>query len=100
MAKVLKVRSGHALSLQFHRRKLESMYFVSGSVTLLLGGKAVSIRPGLAVTISPGTVHLLVADSDVEVWEVSTPEVDDVVRVADEYGRVPDGRGSAGGWAD
>ncbi len=92
-AKILEVRAGHALSLQYHRRKLESMLFRRGSGTLLLGDESMPIREGLAVTIQPGVMHKIVADKDLEIFEVSTPDLDDVVRVQDDYGRA----GTVGG---
>lgn len=87
VGKILEVRAGHALSLQFHRRKLESMFFRRGHGTLLLGDERVVIREGLSVTVPPGMAHKIIADSDLEIFEVSTPELDDVVRLQDDYGR-------------
>lgn len=85
--KVLEVRAGHALSLQYHRRKRETLYFRSGSGRLRLGDRVIPVEPGLAVTIEPGTVHRVEATTDLEILEVSTPELDDVVRLEDRYGR-------------
>lgn len=85
--KVLEVRGGHALSLQYHRRKKETLYFRRGSGTLVLGDAEIPIRPELTVTIEPGTRHRIVAESDLEILEVSTPDLDDVVRLEDRYGR-------------
>lgn len=87
VGKILEVRAGHSLSLQYHRVKLESLLFRSGRGTLILGGQAIPLHAYLAVTIPPGTVHKIVAESDLEVVEVSTPEVEDVVRLQDAYGR-------------
>ncbi len=87
VGKILEVRAGHSLSLQYHRVKLESLLFRRGTGTLLLGDRVIPVSEGLAVTIPPGTVHKIVAESDMEVLEVSTPEVEDVVRLQDEYGR-------------
>ena len=89
VGKILYVRAHEALSLQYHNAKHESMLVVSGSGTLLLGDREVPLRAGLSVDIPPGMVHRLVAgDSPVTVVEVSTPEVWDVVRLDDRYGRV------------
>ncbi|BDG61039.1 cupin domain-containing protein [Caldinitratiruptor microaerophilus] len=85
--KVLEVRAGHALSLQYHRQKKETLYFRKGSGTLVLGDEEIPIRPDLSVTIEPGTRHRIVAATDLEILEVSTPELDDVVRLEDRYGR-------------
>jgi mannose-1-phosphate guanylyltransferase len=87
VGKVLSVRQGQALSLQYHERKMETMLCLSGKGTLLVDGKAVSLGPGMSATIAPKTVHRLEAESDLTVLEISTPEVDDVVRVDDRYGR-------------
>lgn len=87
VAKILQVKAGHSLSLQYHREKLESMYFAAGSGNLVLGEKILSIKPGLSVTIQPGTIHRITAETDITVYEVSTPQVEDIVRVEDAYGR-------------
>ena len=87
VAKILQVKAGHSLSLQYHREKLESMYFAAGSGNLVLGEKILSIKPGLSVTIQPGTIHRITAETDITVYEVSTPQVEAVVRVEDAYGR-------------
>lgn len=86
-AKILEVHAGHGLSLQYHQRKMESMLFRRGSGVLVLDHETLPIREGLAVTIKPGQIHRIVADSDLEIIEVSTPELDDVVRLEDDYGR-------------
>lgn len=85
--KVIEVMAGHSLSLQLHERKLETMFFVEGSGTMHLGGRDLPIEPGLCVTIPPGTVHRVAAATRTVFIEVSTPELDDVVRLADAYGR-------------
>jgi phosphomannomutase/phosphoglucomutase len=85
--KILEVKAGHALSLQYHRQKKESLYFRRGTGTLLLGDKTLRIEPGLSVTVEPGTQHRVEAETDLEILEVSTPHLDDVVRLEDRYGR-------------
>ena len=85
--KLLYVRAGHSLSLQYHERKMESMWVLSGAGTIEIDGKPRAISPGSTVTILPGTLHRLTAQLDLSVLEVSTPELDDVVRVQDIYGR-------------
>lgn len=99
-AKILEVRAGHALSLQFHQRKMESLLFRRGRGKLQLGDEFMPIREGLAVTILPGVLHKIVADSELEIFEVSTPELDDVVRVQDDYGRAATPEVLLGGVAD
>jgi len=86
-AKRLEVRAGHALSLQFHERKHETLYFLSGTVRLRLGDIERTVPPGHVAVVPPGTVHRLEALTDAVVFEVSTPDLDDVVRLEDRYGR-------------
>jgi mannose-6-phosphate isomerase len=93
VGKVLFIRAGHSLSLQFHREKDESWYVQSGRATLELGdvGEAVLnteiIGPGACFRYRPGTVHRVTALEDTTILEVSTPHLDDVVRLEDAYGR-------------
>ena len=93
VGKILFVRAGHSLSLQFHRRKDESWYVESGRARLELGkiGHAVLveevIHAGAAFRYRPGTVHRVTALEDTTILEVSTPHLDDVVRLEDRYGR-------------
>jgi mannose-6-phosphate isomerase len=91
--KVLFVKAGAALSLQFHKQKDESWLVQSGRVKLELGdvGQAVLheevISAGAAFRYRPGTVHRVTALEDTTILEVSTPHLDDVVRLEDLYGR-------------
>ena len=91
--KLLFVRAGHSLSLQFHREKDESWYVQEGRAKLEVGqvGEAVLseevIAPGAAFHYAPGTVHRVTALDDTLILEVSTPHLDDVVRLEDQYGR-------------
>jgi mannose-6-phosphate isomerase len=91
--KVLFVKAGAALSLQFHNVKDESWLVQSGKATLELGEvgqKALSeevIGAGAAFHYQPGTVHRVTAIEDTTILEVSTPHLDDVVRLEDLYGR-------------
>ena len=91
--KVLFVKAGHSLSLQFHREKDESWLVQSGRAKLELGEvgdsvlKAEVVGPGNAFHYVPGTVHRVTAIEDTTILEVSTPHLDDVVRLEDAYGR-------------
>ncbi len=91
--KVLFVKAGASLSLQFHREKDESWLVQSGRAKLELGdvGQAVLteevIAAGAAFHYVPGTVHRVTAIEDTTILEVSTPHLDDVVRLEDAYGR-------------
>ncbi len=91
--KVLFVRAGQSLSLQFHNEKDESWLVQSGRAKLELGeaGKGVLmhevVQAGAAFHYVPGTVHRVTAIEDTTILEVSTPHLDDVVRLEDAYGR-------------
>jgi mannose-6-phosphate isomerase len=91
--KLLSVNAGHELSLQFHREKDESWYVLEGRAQLefaAAGEKTMSsevVTPGAAFRITPGTVHKVRALEDTVILEVSTPQLDDVVRLEDVYGR-------------
>ena len=91
--KVLFVKAGHALSLQFHREKDESWLVQSGRAKLELGDAGQGslaeevVGPGYAFHYTPGTVHRVTALEDTTILEVSTPQLDDVVRLEDAYGR-------------
>ena len=93
VGKVLFVAAGHSLSLQFHREKDESWYVQSGRAKVELGevGEAVLVEEvvtaGSAFRFAPGTVHRVTALEDTTILEVSTPHLDDVVRLEDSYGR-------------
>ena len=91
--KILFVRAGHSLSLQFHREKDESWLIERGRAQLEIApaGEGVPasevVSAGAAFRLLPGTVHRLTALDDTVVLEVSTPHLDDVVRLEDSYGR-------------
>jgi mannose-6-phosphate isomerase len=90
--KVLVVLAGHALSLQLHREKDESSYLFSGRLRLTSGPNESQLEeqilePGQSWRMEPGTIHSIEALEDSVVFEVSTPHLDDVVRLNDRYGR-------------
>ena len=93
VGKILFVRAGQSLSLQFHNVKDEAWYVESGRAQLELGeaGQGVLdtevIAAGAAFHFVPGTVHRVTALEDTTIVEVSTPHLDDVVRLEDRYGR-------------
>jgi mannose-6-phosphate isomerase-like protein (cupin superfamily) len=92
LGKVLFIRAGEQLSLQFHRKKDEIIYVHAGRIELEVGepGRTPDIEvvgPGRAFRFTPGTVHRWRALEDTFVLEVSTPELDDVVRLEDDFGR-------------
>jgi len=89
--KILHVRAGKRLSRQFHHSKDEYQYVLRGEVVVEIGGGAsferVMLYPGESVHIPAGTIHRLTAVTDADILEASTPELDDVVRIEDDYGR-------------
>jgi quercetin dioxygenase-like cupin family protein len=87
VGKILHIEAGHALSLQYHARKEETIIVQRGRLRLRLGASERDLGPGESAHIAPGTVHRMLAVETCDVIEVSTPELDDVVRLADHYGR-------------
>jgi mannose-6-phosphate isomerase len=90
--KLLVVDAGHRLSVQLHREKDETSYLLAGKLLVLQGPSAEEltervIEPGGSWRNEPGVVHTLEALEDSTVLEVSTPHLDDVVRLSDRYGR-------------
>ena len=90
--KVLHIKAGEALSVQYHERKDETIHLLSGEMIYRVGEQGGELRDvrlvrGESFRITPGTVHQMEAVSDCDVLEVSTPELDDVVRLTDRYGR-------------
>ena len=87
LGKILHVKRGEALSLQYHERKDECILLSSGVLDLELDGRVHRLEPGDTAHITPGTRHRMTAVEDCDIFEVSTPEINDVVRVEDRYGR-------------
>ena len=85
--KILEVDAGHSLSLQKHVVKHETLFLLSGRMTFTRDGDVFEWTPGTAIEIPPDTVHRMEAIEDSVILEVSTPELDDVVRLEDRYGR-------------
>ncbi len=87
LGKILHVKRGEALSLQYHERKDECILLSAGVLDLELDGRVHRLNPGDTAHITPGTRHRMTAVDDCDIFEVSTPELDDVVRLEDRYGR-------------
>ena len=120
VGKIIHIRAGHALSVQYHNRKDETVYLLSGELKYWVqsshsqspmphapgphrtagtgetpvAGRSpipdmadVRLKVGDAFRITPGTIHYMEAVTDCDILEVSTPELDDVVRLKDRYGR-------------
>jgi mannose-6-phosphate isomerase-like protein (cupin superfamily) len=91
--KLLHVKAGESLSLQFHNVKDEAWYVLEGRAEVELGAPGESVLAsevvgaGAAFRFTPGTVHRVKAVEDTTILEVSTPHLDDVVRLEDRYGR-------------
>ncbi len=93
VGKVLHVKAGHALSLQYHERKDETIHLLNGEMKFFAGPsveelKEVSLKAGESFHVTVGTVHRMEAVTDVDILEASTPDLDDVVRLEDRYGRI------------
>ena len=92
VGKVLVIRAGKRLSLQYHEHKDESIYVVRGRMRLHLEGDdgvlaTEALGPGDHRRVPTGRQHRFEAIEDTELMEVSTPELDDVVRIQDDFGR-------------
>jgi mannose-6-phosphate isomerase len=91
--KILFVKAGESLSLQFHREKDESWFIHTGRAELEMGSPGDKmpnrevVGAGAAFRIRPGTIHRVKALEDTLILEVSTPQIEDVVRLEDRYGR-------------
>ncbi len=91
VGKVLHIAAGQELSVQYHHRKDETVHLLSGELIYRVKLDAeledVKLNTGESFRICPGTVHQMIAVTDCDVLEVSTPEKDDIVRISDKYGR-------------
>jgi mannose-6-phosphate isomerase-like protein (cupin superfamily) len=93
VGKILHVKAGHVLSCQYHERKDETMHVLRGELILRIWPAADAppeerpFRAGDSVHITPGTIHSIEAVVDSDVLEASTPELDDIIRLTDRYGR-------------
>ena len=91
VGKILHIKAGHALSVQYHNKKDETVHLLSGELVyrVKLGDELedMHLKAGESFRISPSTIHQMEAVTDCDVLEVSTPELDDVVRLSDRYGR-------------
>ncbi len=97
VGKILHIKKGESLSLQFHNFKDETIHIQNGSIRFQIGKfqetseqklEEIILIPGQSFRITPKLVHRMIALEDTDILEVSTPELDDVVRLEDRYGRV------------
>jgi len=94
--KILEVTKGSRYSLQYHEKKTETQYVYSGKVKFTYGTDKNNLQEkilnkGDKIDVTPYTIHRLEALEDSEIFEVSTPELDDVVKLDDDYGRTGKG---------
>ncbi|MGQ0538933.1 MAG: cupin domain-containing protein [Gemmatimonadaceae bacterium] len=92
VGKFLHINAGQALSVQYHTRKDETAYLLSGELKYWVRDASgemrdMQLKVGDAFRITPGTVHYMEAVTDCDILEASTNDLDDVVRLADRYGR-------------
>ena len=92
VGKILHINAGQELSVQYHEKKDETVHLLSGVLAYRVQSDSgalddVHLKLGESFRITPGTIHQMVALTDCDVLEVSTPELDDVVRMSDKYGR-------------
>jgi mannose-6-phosphate isomerase len=88
VGKILNIEEGHSLSLQFHKVKDETIFLLCGKLEFFYDGKTEELTEGMTRHIMPMKHHRMKALTNSMVLEVSTPELDDVVRLVDNYGRV------------
>jgi len=92
VGKILFITKGHRYSLQYHERKVETQYVLKGICKFLIGKseddlQEIILNPGDKLDVFPGMIHRAEAIEDVEILEVSSNDLDDVVKLADDYGR-------------
>jgi mannose-6-phosphate isomerase len=92
VGKILHIKAGHALSVQYHNRKDETIHVLSGEMIYRVRDgegtmRELRLRAGESWRNTPGVVHQMEAVVDCDVLEASTPDLDDVVRLSDRYGR-------------
>jgi mannose-6-phosphate isomerase len=87
VGKILEIKKGTRTSLQYHEKKKETIYVLSGVLKVETKTEELILDKGDALTLYPGDVHRLIAVEDLRLIETSTPELKDVVRVDDDYGR-------------
>jgi mannose-6-phosphate isomerase len=92
VGKILHINQGQALSLQYHQQKDETVHVLTGRMRFQTGADGEALRdrvlgPGESFHITPLLRHRMIAETDCDILEASTPELDDVVRLEDRYGR-------------
>ncbi|MFH1835367.1 MAG: cupin domain-containing protein [Methanobacteriota archaeon] len=85
--KIMEVKKGCRLSYQYHEKKKETMHVYEGEMKLIHEEGEIILKPGDSITIHPKDKHRIEALTDVKIIEISTPHLDDVVRIEDDFGR-------------
>ena len=92
VGKILHIDKGESLSLQYHEMKEESLYVLHGKIALTVefdgDRRVIPLAEGQAFHVPPRLIHRMEAVEDTDIAEVSTTELDDVIRLEDRYGRV------------
>ena len=88
VGKILEVDKGKRYSLQYHEKKKETQYVLKGRIKLTFGDEIIEVGEGKSFTVNPGIKHRVEGLVDSRIIEVSTTELDDVVRLEDDYNRV------------
>ena len=92
--KILEINKGARTSLQYHKVKKETIYVLEGELKVSSPDKEITVMQGESITLNPGEIHRLCPTDSVILIEVSTPELDDVVRLKDDYERVDEVKGN------
>ncbi|CAN5328746.1 hypothetical protein BH23GEM2_BH23GEM2_19250 [soil metagenome] len=94
VGKILHIKAGQALSVQYHHEKDETVHLLTGEIIYRVQRagdtqemEEVRLTAGDSFRLAPGTIHQMEAVTDCDVLEASTPHLDDVVRLSDRYGR-------------
>lgn len=85
--KILHINKGFRLSLQYHKVKHETLYISTGKCKMTINDRIVLAGPGECFEIKPGTKHRIEAINECEIFEVSTSQLDDVIRIEDDFDR-------------
>lgn len=94
--KILEIEKGHQFSLQYHEKKCETQLIIEGKIKFTYGAtpkklKEITLNAGEKIDIAPRMIHRAQALQKTIIFEVSTPDLDDIVKLADDYGRIGKG---------
>lgn len=94
--KILEIKKGHRYSLQYHEKKMETQYVLSGRVKFTYGTNENTLKErimeaGEVMHVPTGMIHRAEALEDTRIFEVSTPDLEDVIKLDDDYGRTGQG---------